>query len=183
MAWLPIYADKADFQIILEWLNNDPETVFVVASSPGRWVAKESLDALESRRYCIWHRKSGPELFQGGTEWEEPASSTDPDNLYFGTGEARVFWLDVCPGVSSPPAAIGLSNFGWVGNRFGLSGKPAPAGAEVWWRRLGRWVRKSATKIPRGGLNSQAAPEIWAFPSAHQAIILGKPCASNPPLR
>jgi hypothetical protein len=183
MAWIPIYADKEDFRTILEWLNADPETVFIVASNPGRWVAKSSLDALESRRYCIWHLKSGPGLFQGGTEWEESASSADPDNLYFGPGETRVFWLDACPDASTPQGAIGLSNFGWAGNRVGASGKAAPAAAEAWWRRLGRWIRKSAIKIPRGGLQNQTAPEIWAFPSAHRAISAGTLCALNPTLR
>lgn len=179
MAWLPFYAYGSDFDLLLQWLNADSETVFVVAREPEIWIRLASLDCFQSRRYSIWHLKSGPNLFHGADEWHEAAAAGDPDNPYWGS-DPRVFTLNINLNSKESEDGIGISSFGWVRDRYVAIGKGAPHETKVWWNRLQRWFRKTAVmKIPRkNALNYK--PEIWAFPAAFDRIQGGAKRDLNP---
>ncbi|MDO6387051.1 hypothetical protein Q3Y64_12155 [Uliginosibacterium sp. 31-12] len=157
------------------------EIAFIVSGGMGKWFAVNQLNSLKSGRYCLWHVSSGPlPLFRGASEspgqianpfegWLEVKAGADSSQPYFGAGHPGVFWLNV-RGTEihhlSGLASIGLSSFEWVGNHYKSIGSSATPETEKLWKSLGRWVKKSTVKVPRGGPNQGTSPEIWAFPNA-----------------
>jgi hypothetical protein len=192
MPWLPLYVDNADLQQLLSWLNSDEEIAFIVSDGPKRWKAVSSLDKFGRGCYCIWHLPSGPLPLLGlGTikdsevpdpwaGWTELRTGADPDTPYFGAGHPGIIWLNARPTACRNPKAIGLSSFEWIGNRYRVLGRPAAETTEKWWQRLRKSVKKVSHRIPRVGPCDGPLPEIWAFPSAHVAILSGVPRDSNP---
>lgn len=192
MSWLPMYVDKADLQQLLSWLNSDEEIAFIVSDGPKRWKAVPSLQKIASGRFCIWHTPSGPLPLLGyGTikdtsvsdprsGWTEVLTGADPNTPYFGSGHPGIVWLNAWPAAYRDPKAIGLSSFEWIGNHYRCIGRPAPETTEKWWQRLRKSVKKVAHRIPRDGPCDGPRPEIWAFPSAYEAILSGVPRDSSP---
>ncbi len=181
MSWLPIYANKADCAEILAYLNQSEEIAFIVANGVGRWIAVSTIEALMPGRYCLWHVPSGPlPLFRGAGEtpgeivnpfggWLEAKSGADSSTPYFGAGHPGIIWLNI-RGESverlSGVLTVGLSSFEWIGNHYKAIGSSAKPESEKFWKSLGRWVKKHATKVPRCGPQQSTPPEIWAFHGA-----------------
>jgi hypothetical protein len=191
LPWLPLYVDDADLEQLMSWLNTDEEIAFIVSDGPKQWKAVPSLEKIASGRYCIWHLPSGPlplvgygsikdgQVFDPWAGWTEVRTGADPSTPYFGS-HAGIIWLNAWPTSYRNDAAIGLSSFEWIGNRYRIIGKPAPEATEKWWQRLRKSVKKVARRIPRNGPCDGPYLEIWAFPSAYEAIISGVSCDSNP---
>jgi hypothetical protein len=192
MPCLPMYVDNADLQQLLSWLNSDEEIAFIVSDGSKRWKAVPSLQKIASGRFCIWHTPSGPLPLLGDSTvedtyvndpcsgWTEVQTGADPKTPYFGAGHPGIFWLNARPTAYSNPKVIGLSSFEWIGNHYRSIGRPAPETTEKWWQRLRKSVKKVAHRIPRSGPCDGLRPEIWAFPSAYEAILSGVPRDSNP---
>jgi hypothetical protein len=191
MPWIPLYVDDVDRQQLIIWLNDDSEAAFLVTDGPKRWKAVPSLPKLLDATYCIWHVPSGPlPLLDKGTValeqvldpwhgWAEKRTGADPTQPYFGAGHPGIIWLDVQTNGRTRPGSIGLSSFGWIGNRYKMLGNGALPATEKWWKRLQRSVKKVATRVPREGPCDGPHPEIWAFPSAHKAFLAGVPRDAN----
>ena len=190
MPWLPLYIDKTDVGFLSAWLNGEPELAIIQSLGDGRWRASEGISITESGRYCLFHKSSGPlpliaempNLVDGVVKnpfegWQEKRSGRDPDTPYFGAGHPAIFWLNVRLGGSSE---IGLSSFEWIGNHYSVLNGPAPDGANKWWARLKRWVKKNSTRIPRQGSIEGNLKEIYAFESALQRITNGLARTKNP---
>lgn len=112
--------------------------------------------------------------------WKGPHAS-DNETLPFLDSAPCIISLTVRRHGAYSDGSIGMSCFGWIGNRYRLIGKPASKETANWWRRLNRWISKeSATKIPRSGDLDGPNPEIWAFPSAYGKINIGNPRDMNP---
>jgi hypothetical protein len=142
------------------------------------------MEVLAQGRYCLWHIPSGPlPLFRGAKEkpgeianpftgWSEVKAGANPSEPYFGAGHPGLFWLNInvigTPREGTP--VVGLSSFEWIGNHYKMIGSPAPHATELFWKSLQRWVKKTATKVARGGPAARTAPEIWALPGA-QALF------------
>jgi len=72
------------------------------------------------------------------------------------------------------PGSIGMSCFGWIGDRYRSVDYPAHEGTEKWWRNLRNWIAKNAeAKVPRFGPLDGPNPEIWALPFAYTKIAHG----------
>jgi hypothetical protein len=194
MPWLPFYASQADLTSLLAHLNASEEIAFVVSPRPGYWVAIQEMDSLSYRPHCLWHVPSGPlPLFRGVMNtpgeitnplggWAEVIAGADPSTPYFGAGHPGVFWLNVLPeGVCrlSGATTVGLSSFEWIGHRYKSSGSAAKPETQRWWRTFGLWMKKSATKVPRGGPAASTPPEIWAFPGARTMFDQGVKGGNN----
>jgi hypothetical protein len=181
MPWLPIYAAEKDYSEILEHLNQSNEIAFIVSIGAGKWVAVDSIKEFNPGRHCIWHVPSGPlPLFKGVDEkseqiinpfdgWKEIKAGANSSTPYFGAGHPGVIWLNVRSHQTdklSGIITIGLSSFEWIGNHYKAIGSPANPETEKFWKSLGRWVKKQAIKVPRGGPEQNTQPEIWAFSNA-----------------
>ncbi len=188
MAAIMMYLSETDVPTLLSHLNASEEIAFIVSNGPSRWIAVRTLGALANGRHCLWHIPSGPlPLFRGADEvpgeitnpfsgWSEVKAGADPTKPYFGAGHPGVFWLSVyTKNTHSVPGEtlIGLSDFGWIGNHYRIIGSAAKPETEKYWKALGRWVKKHAIKVPRGGPQLSAKPEIWAFRGAQAMFEAG----------
>ena len=188
MPWLPMYAVEQDLADLLSLLNLNDEIAFIVSSGSGAWQATTSISELIPGRYCLWHVPSGslPLVRRDGSEpgtiddpflgWEEERAGADPSTPFFGAGAPGIIWLNVRPTGARAPApetVVGLSSFEWIGDHYKVLGFPARPETKAFWNALGRWIRKRAVKIPRGGPVSTTPPEIWALPSAMQLFAGG----------
>ncbi len=111
--------------------------------------------------------------------WKGPCEASNSNVPFLGS-IPQIFTLDYLPitQTESGQIEIGLSHIGWIGGRYSSLGQLPTKEAKNWWKRLNNWVRKIATKIPRGNIKDWE-PEAWAFPSALMEINAGKPCALN----
>ena len=210
MAWLPFYADSNDYTQIIERLNVDSEIAFIRPHGEGKWIAIQQVDKLDNGEYCLWHIPGGEithyidrektifscslrRLFNAPKKMTE-ASGTVRDPWKGWKGPRDSGWKEV-PFLGNDPNiirltvnitgiqnrnAIGMSCFGWIGNRYKAVGNPAHKTTVNWWNRLRRWVKKqSVSKITRCGPIEHPQPEIWAFPSAYDKITAGEEREAN----
>jgi hypothetical protein len=73
----------------------------------------------------------------------------------------------------SDATLVGLSSFEWIGNHYKSIGSAVQPETEKSWKALGRWVKKFAVKVPRGGPQQSTPPEIWAFSGAQAMFEAG----------
>ena len=191
MPWLPMYIDKSDHKLLIDWLSAEEDIAFIIGDGPKKWKAVHSIEQYEDIRYCLWHIKSGPlpllcknfpdgkisDPFKG---WKEKRTGSDPSVPYFGPGHPGVYWLNAKTESLSSNDSLGLSSFEWIGNWYKPIGVEAPIVTKKWWERLKRWVKKNAIRIPRYGEWDGDHPEIWAFPSALESIKNGINRDGNP---
>jgi hypothetical protein len=192
MPWLPIYATELDIQNLFAYLNDEEEVAFLVADGPGKWIAKKRGEYTGDIRYCIWHVPSGPLplLRQNGQEqglvndpwqgWQEERTGADSTTPYFGAGHPGIIWLNARAGSKRKKNGIGLSSFEWIGNWYRVIGNAAPETTEKFWKRMGRQIKKGASRIPRAGAYDGPHPEIWALPDALTRIQDGAERDDNP---
>jgi len=193
MPWFPIYADREDFEFLIDWLNNEDDIAFIVPNGHKSWIANKELNNFSNERLCLWHVPSGAlPLLRGDTAqpdgiienpwggWTEERTGANPNNPYFGSGHPGIIWLNVRYESNEDKDTIGLSSFGWIGNWYRIIGQAAPAATEKWWQRLRRWVKKSSVRIPREGPIDGPDPEIWAMKSALEKIKSGVKRESSP---
>jgi hypothetical protein len=195
-----MYVHGSDLELLLERLDGDDELAWLVPTNPGSWKATAAHPEPLLATYKLWHIPSGPlplipphspaglikrdpgsPEYEGGwiddpwSGWEEQSGTTNPTpNFCDALGWPGAYKLMLRLAVER--GEIGISTFTWVGsNRYN---PPDPA-TERHWRRLRTWVGRSAQKVTRGDLEGRR-PEIFAFPSALEAIRNGTPRATNP---
>ena len=167
-----MYLYEADVTLLLDRLNSDPE----IAVLDHNWIAVPDVKDVRDGSYMLWHVPSGP------------LPLTNPVALHPGVIQLDLHrWGTVCNSQGEKrfpfdrsPDVIGMSCFGWIGNRYRPIGLPASPATEKWWNRLRRWVAKMAIRIPRWGPIESTDPEIYAFPCAYKAIKSGKARDDNP---
>lgn len=193
MGWIPLYATAEDLDAVRQWLNAEPEIVWLVADGPERWIARPSVEVLTQPLTTLWHVPAGPlplELTNGKLPvtfvddpwrgWRERHAAANPSTPYFGVFFTGAIWFHVQPWSTRIDGALGLSSFEWIGNHYRVLGHAAHPRTERWWQRMRRWVAKRGVLVPRGGLSSTMAPEIWALPHARDALLAGARAAINP---
>lgn len=183
MPWIPFYATPQDLPVLMGLLGDD--LAVILRDGETGWRASLERPLLEDRsKTAIWHVPSGPLPLMGGlvakpggmvdvadagqvpdpwAGWVESFQGEDPNRPFFGASDSGIFWLHLRMAASDPDSRCGLSSFGWSG-----AGYPdgAPRVTVNRWAKLRRQIAKVAQKVPRGGLNSQWPPEIWAFENA-----------------
>jgi|AGTN01.2.fsa_nt_gi hypothetical protein len=181
MPYLGCYLAGDDEKIILNFLNESDEIAFVVpAGRVRRWKTVSTIPELSHGEQSLWHKPGGPlPLFQGAFD---PAESIlDPENGFwsqsvdrptFGGSDTNVIFLHFRPVIVDKVTGeitLNVSDFSWVGNYFSISGHPAPAATEKWWKQLRRFVKKHAIKVKR-----ECYPDgAFAFPDAQRLIAKG----------
>jgi len=191
MPWLPFYCSQNDLPMLLGMLDDD--IAFIVPNGKNRWRAVAKFTPTDRCQTILWHVPSGS-LPSGGMEkakpdgyiddpwtgWEEDRTSSfvlnipsqpkpgtfTPTEPLFGLLHPGVFRLTLRMSAHEPDSTCGISSFEWIGNQYSIIGRSAPEITNTRWKKLRRQVAKVAEKIPRGGLTSDAPPEIWAFPNA-----------------
>ncbi len=186
MSWIPFYADEADFRPIIERLNADAEVAILWPAGRGRWIARAQVAELPDGKYILWHIPGGPLPLLSNTAaqddatiadpfagWAEQRRGTDASVPYFGS-IPNVFELRKATRGSESRGSIGLSSFGWLGNRYKSLGMGAARATALWSRRMQRWVQHAAVeKIPRWDSPGPPPAEIWALPAAYTRIRAG----------
>jgi hypothetical protein len=192
MPWLPLYASETDFKWLFSLLSADDEIAFIVSVGPKQWIAKAAIPFSGDARYCLWHVPSGPLplLRDKGNDnglildpwkpWAEERTGADSSTPYFGAGHPGVIWLNARVKSKIKKDGIGMSSFEWIGNHYRLIGNPAHEATERYWKRLGRSIKKIATRIPREGMWDGGNAEIWALPDALLKIQNGAERNPNP---
>ena len=192
MGWLPMYLFDSDVDCLVSWLNSEDQIAYIVTNGERRWRATSTVDRLAEGHHVLWHIPSGPlplvASITGGRNkmiadpwggWCELRTGADPTIPWFGSGQTGVIRLELWPNglpwqrEKSKMPMIGLSDFQWVGNHYGIIGRRAHPETERWWRRLQRWVKKTGTRITREGPINIGRTEIYAFPAALKAISQG----------
>ena len=190
MAWIPMYVVEKDLPEISNWLNKDPNIALIESIGKGMWQAKENFIISSEGRYCLYHKLAGslPLVAENIDDkdtaienpflgWTELRSGSDKSCPYFGPGHTAIFLFDV---KLNSDNKIGMSSFEWIGNHYSTIGESAPEVAKKWWGKLGRWIRKETTKIPRNDTWSKDKPEIYAFYNALNEIQNGAERSDNP---
>lgn len=59
MPWLPLYIDKPDLIMLIDWLNEENNIAFIVGDGSKRWKAS-NIERYDDIRHCLWHCESGP---------------------------------------------------------------------------------------------------------------------------
>lgn len=113
--------------------------------------------------------------------WEETYDTLEQTLPILGDTPNVVELVKQIQGIESS-ISIGLSSFGWIGNRYRVIEKAASKPTTKWWSRLRNWVSKNAVaKIPRWGALDGPNPEIWVFDSAFGKIRDGTSRDANSP--
>ena len=192
MPWIPFYADESDFRPIIDRLNADAELAIILRAGRGQWIARAQVTELPDDKYILWHIPGGPLPLLSSTAaedgaiipdpftgWKEQRRGADASVPYFGS-IPNVFELRKAVRGSEFRNSVGLSSFGWLGNRYRSIGMGAQRATELWWRRTQRWVRQAAIrKIPRWDAPRPPEAEIWVFPEAYRRIQAGEPRDAN----
>jgi hypothetical protein len=202
MPWIPMYVNEKDARVLLTWLAESAQVAFLLSDGIGRWKAVHELNELPNAPVEMWHIPSGPlpllgkerhdpvqEIASPWNGWAEQRPRSDNRLPYFGPGWPGVMTLNLQlvtkrnqsdhANSQQAPSAIGLSNVGWIGNRYKIIGKAAKAETEKFWKMLRRFVATHATKIPRTGSLDGPDCEIYAFPAALDEIRNGRVRAAN----
>jgi hypothetical protein len=203
MPWIPMYVIEEDARVLLTWLTESTQIAFLLSDGTGRWKAVHELNELPNAPVNMWHIPSGAlpllgkerhdpvkEIAPPWNGWTEQRSGADKHLPYFGPGWPGVMTLNLQlvsrrtqgehPSSQQAPSSIGLSNVGWIGNRYKLIGSAAKPETERFWKMLRRFVASHTTKIPRTGSLDGPDREIYAFPSALDEIRNGRARAANP---
>lgn len=172
----------------MAWIIKDSQK-----GSTYRWRAVLELESLHEGAYSLWHTGSGELNIPSGSAkardklvsdpfkgWTQTLDNDEADTPWFGgnlPGPATFTWRETGREV---PDALGRSGFTWLGNRYAPIGKPAHPVATSWWRRLQRFVAKSATRTPWPLGKIDTKHSAFAFPEALSQIRKGRHADANP---
>ena len=193
MPWIPMYLTDEDVPTLLNLLSDDREIAFLRSDGPRRWRAVERLDSLDRKRVALWHVPSGPLpladkhrpepiafIEDPWAGWKEKWTGADPSVPFFPSCDQGVIYLGLRPQGSDQDSVCGMSEFGWIGQRYRGIGQPAKPETERWWNSLRRRVAKLTRKAPRQSLSSSWPPEIHAFAAAYALLEAGGVADLNP---
>ena len=194
MPSLILYLTSADVDDLRDWINADPRLAWIVPQAAGEreasWRAFERVDALGDQRYAIWNSdddRLGVPVAAGGTRLVDPfigwtAPQPDPTATapWFGDALPGPYILAVRRSSREHAEGIGRSDLSWHANRFAGIGKPATSRAVAGWRRLVRFVKRSAVALPWPINAPPSRFKAFAFPDAFREIERGRQVDENP---
>ncbi|MGX9987115.1 hypothetical protein [Soonwooa purpurea] len=197
MAWIPIYLNKGDINILNDFLNSEQEIAFLISVGKNKWIAKSEWNILadiekdsfigeyyipKTCEYSMWHIPSGKlpvynleEVFiDPWKEWTEDFED-QRRTPFFGADCTKVFTLTI----KIDDNEIPMSGVEWIRNYYKIIGKEADKSTDKFWNKLRRFIKKNSIQIPRCN-DSLRKPEIFAFENAYREIQNGKNCSLNP---
>jgi hypothetical protein len=185
MSCICLHIAKEDVEFIKQWLIKTNEIAFIVPTGNGMCVAKKDVESLEDGEHRLWHINSGNiisyhtyetpyEVLSPYEPWSyvsrDPKHYRDSKVPYLGGAPINIINFDLHTTgydeelLKADPNVIGRSDFTWIGSRY----EPAPEPINKFWKKLGNFVRKNATKGHESGLN------IYQFPHAKELIEKGQ---------
>src|SRR4029453_13622836 len=164
-----MYALAPELRTVIEHLNDDADVAFIMADGPANWRAVDRVQDLAAGHHALWLRQQGP---------APPVISSTAGFPFFGSHPAIV-WFDV-PRFDQT-AAIPISAFGWIGDRYRTTGLAASPAARAWWRRLREWIRARTELVKRGGPGGTGPKDVAAFPEALALLRPGAEGDLTPP--
>jgi hypothetical protein len=177
-----IYATKRDADAIRMWINDEPDIAWIVKVAEQdkiyHWKAVSSIDVLQEQTYALWHIRSGSLNIPSGDRNISDAIVADPFGGWFQTmqskGATSPWFGSNLPGPYTfrfadygreAPGSLGRSGFGWDEDRYKSIGKPAHQEAKLWWKKLRRFLNKSAVQVPWATVtNRKRTIMAYAFP-------------------
>jgi len=197
MSEIILYLTKRDATSIVEWINQDCDTAWIVKESQQgnifHWKAVQSINDFTSSEYCIWRVGSGHLRIPSGSSkiqdtvvlnpfigWEQEIKSGIASTPWFGSAAPETFIFKFSETGRESPGSLGRSGFNWVGNYFRVIGMGAPKECEQWWSRLKRFIKKNSTGIPWPNIRSEGKVGAYAFPEAHAQLLKGRSFDINP---
>ncbi|THB66755.1 MAG: hypothetical protein D6E12_09860 [Desulfovibrio sp.] len=198
MPSMEFHADTNDLALIAERLNRDEDVAFVLPVGSGKFQACHEVDRLDSGLYSLWHIPGGAITRYTSVAADAPAlglrklmglkgkgmpqEAGPVDDPWAGWKNTHVLGDKTIPYLGDRPniitlhvnfqdtGPVGISAFGWIGNRYRSEGLPAHPSTEAWWKGLRQWVNSNA----RGKVRAYAqGPEVLAFASAYARLAGG----------
>lgn len=193
-----IYATKHDADAIRTWINDEPNIAWIVKVAEQdytcHWKAVGAIEALEEQTYALWHIRSGSLNIPSGDRNIPDAIVADPFAGWFQTmqhsGGTSPWFGSNLPGPYSftfaesgreAPGSLARSGFHWLEDRYKSIGKPAHPEAKLWWKKLRRFLEKSAIQVPWASVtNRKRIIMAYVFPEAKRQIDQGRHRDLNP---
>ncbi len=82
----------------------------------------------------------------------------------------RLLWLELHVHAKQPAISLGMSCFEWIGNYFAGLGDAAPEVTRKRWAKLRGGFSKLAPRVPRGAIDRERKPEVFASPGALEKL-------------
>src|SRR5690348_9216277 len=110
MPSIPMYLDDADVDLLVGWLNADPQIAFIVPQDDAQggvaWKAVARVERLPDGPHILWHVPSGPLHY--------------PDHLY--PTDGLIFGMEKGPVIADPWAGWAVEDAGALPTTPGLGG-------------------------------------------------------------
>lgn len=59
MAWTPMYLEKEDVDLLIDWLNGEDGIAYIVNTGPFKWKAVDTYEYKEDVNLSLWHKPGG----------------------------------------------------------------------------------------------------------------------------
>lgn len=192
-----LYLTNNDANLVREWINSEPDIAWIVKEAQVgcsyRWKVANEIAEMESKDYCLWHKRSSPLTIPSGSSkiedtvilnpyegWSQTLDHENANTPWFGAAAPGPFDFRFRENGRESNHSIGRSGFTWLGNYFSSIGKSAPEVSEKWWQRLRRFVKKNGMGIPWPGPIGSGKVGAYAFPEAYDQILAGRARDINP---
>lgn len=193
-----IYATKKDADAIRMWINDEPDIAWIVKVAEHdeayHWKAVSSIDVLQEQIYALWHIRSGSLNIPSGDQnisdaivtdpfagWLQPMHEKGASSPWFGDNLPGPYTFRFAESGREAPGSLGRSGFFWAEDRYKPIGKSAHPDAKIWWKKLRRFLDKSAVQVPwASATNRKRTAMAYVFPEAQLQIDLGRHRDVNP---
>lgn len=150
----------------------------LLQSDGDQWKAVLDYKLDTDGRHTIWHVSNGPLPFApiGGTggaigEIENPFAGWTGQRVTAGQpvfpNSTGIFHLNLRVHAHKPESSFGMSSIEWIGDYFAVLGRTAPDVTKKRWTALRRQFAKLGPRVPRGWLERERRPEVFALPNAY----------------
>ena len=195
MSGVIFYATHIDGQLLLDWINAEPDVAWIVkvkeADRQYTWRAQHQVETLAEQSYQLWHTGSGPLTIPSGSRnrpdaiianpfsgWEQTLTVDGASTAWFGGNLPGPYSLRFVVSGREHPNSLARSDFSWLANRYSPVGKRAHPEAIRWWNRLKRFVGSQARAV--GWPTESSRSKAYVFPDAWRQIEAGRLRDVNP---
>ena len=193
-----VYATKNDADLIRSWINEEPDIAWIIKvaeqGNTCHWRAINAIDVIEEQTYALWHTGSGRLNIPSGDGNIADAVVADPYVGWFqtmeGSGATEPWFGGNLPGPYSfrfaelgreAPGSLARSGFSWPEDRYKSIGNPAHVDAKRWWKKLRKFLDRSAAQVPWITTTGMKRPIMaYVFPEAELQISQGRHRDINP---
>ena len=187
-----VYATKNDADALRQWINCEPDIAWIVKvtehANACQRKAVNAIDALQEQTYALWHIKSGSLNIPSGDRnipdatiadpfagWRQTTQRRGATSPWFGGNLPGPYSFHFAEAGREAPGSLARSGFTWLEDRFKSTGMPAHPDAKLWWKKLRRFLDKSAVQVPwASATNRKRIAMAYVFPEARLQIDAGR---------